>query len=109
MNIQELIEEVGSILFGAGKSLPKLTMVTQFEDKEKTKPTKYVSHWDNANRIRVVMHEDIMELIKADVNYNGLGYKEIETITPVTAEGVEGKEPYTRIIIITPRNIRASF
>lgn len=98
MNITQIKTAIGQ---------PVLTMVRQLELKanpnDKDVPTKWVSHWDNINRIRVSMHEDVFNQIKADPNFGGLAVKPPVVHTP------EGKQPYTMYVVITPKNIEATF
>ena len=97
MNITQIKSQIGA---DQGISVPVLQFVTQLtEDKQ---PTEWVSHWDNTNRIRVSMHQDVLGQIVKDTTFNGLALK-TETVTPV------GKEPYVRYIVITPLNIVATF
>lgn len=84
-----------------GKPLLSLDMSRQLDvDK---KPTQWYSYWDNDNRIRVVMHEDIFAKLKADKTaVTGLALKPVAIVVP------DGKPSYMRFVVITP-NIEASF
>lgn len=93
MNINEIKGKLG---------LQSLSMVRQM-DKATQAPQPWLSHWDNENRVRVTMHEDIFNLLKADKNTGGLAYK-----TEVVAK-TDTREEYTRIMVITPKNVEAEF
>lgn len=82
--------------------ITQLTMVRQFEE-DKSTPTPWLSHWDNDNRIRVTMHEDILKTLKENPKFPGLAYKK------EIVEATEQRAAYTRIVVITPRNIEATF
>lgn len=98
MNIQEIKQNISA---QTGKPFPKLDMARQLtEDKL---PTSWYSHWDNVNRVRVVMHEDIFNKLVENTSMEGLALKPMDTVTP------EGKPPYTRFVVITPTSIEASF
>lgn len=64
----------------------------------------WVSMWDNDSRLRITMHQDIMEILKKDRNFNGLAMKDMETVTPTDTT----KPTYRRFVIITPRDIALS-
>ncbi len=75
----------------AGLNQPVLKMARQLdENKEKT---KWLSHWDGENRIRVTMHEDIGNRIKANKELDTLEMKEEKVISRQT--GIQ----YTRYIV----------
>lgn len=80
-----------------------LLMVRQMDQIEPTKPTEWLSHWDNEERIRVTMHQDVMKTIKADPKRADLALK-----TEVVAAH-DGVADYVRYIVITPRSIEATF
>lgn len=81
--------------------VPVLNMVRQINQETK-EPTPWLTHWDNANRRRVVMHEEVFTKIVSDPTFNGLALK-FEMVTPEAAEGEEEKSPYSRHIVIIPK------
>lgn len=104
MNITQIKAAISAV---TGHPLPFLQFTTQL-DQDKN-PTPWVSHWDNINRIRVTMHEEVLKAIKDDLTFSGLAYK-IEQVQPEPdATTGEAKSPYTRIILITPKNIVGTF
>lgn len=99
MDIEQL---KAAIARDTGIAVPVLMMVRQL-DQNTEEPQPWLSHWDNANRLRITMHEDIFNQIKADKTKQGLAYKkELVTATPE-------RDAYTRIVVITPQNIEATF
>lgn len=84
-----------------------LNMVRQL-DKE-NKPSEWLQHWDNDTRIRIVMHQDVFEQIKANRDFEGLAVKPAIQVDAHTDE--KGKEvaAYTKYFVITPKNIEATF
>lgn len=98
MNIEQIKSAIAANM---GVSLPNLIMVRQFnEDKV---PQPWLSHWDNDHRIRVTMHEDVFNQIKADTSKAGLAFK--KEVVEATSE----RAAYTRFVVITPANIEATF
>lgn len=106
-------------------SLPTLEMVRQFNQvPDPNDPTKmldekapWLSHWDNTNRVRVTMHEDVLARLKADPNANGLALKSYKALDGkmLPYEIVESHvsnganiDRYIRYVVITPANIEAS-
>ena len=63
----------------------------------------WVSAWFDVQRVRVTMHREVFDQIKANKAFNGLAVKAPEVVRP------EGKQPYTRFVIITPTSILDSF
>lgn len=113
MNIQQIKQKMATIL---AFQVLSLDMSRQTEDapdgtidpvtqKPKQLPTEWYQHWDNDNRVRVVMHEDIFKALKADPTMEGLALKTMETVTPKDAT----KPSYRRIVVIKPTTIEASF
>jgi hypothetical protein len=92
MNIQAIKSALG---------LSALMLVRQI-NAETAEPTPWVSHWDNDRRVRVTMHEDVLNQIKQNPDRLDLAYK----TQPVTSEG---KQPYTRYVVIIPANVEATF
>lgn len=83
-----------------------LALVRQFDadptDATKKVSTPWVSHWDNDHRVRVTMHEDIMAALKANPIKADLALK-YELVSP------SDKAPYHRFVVITPKDIEATF
>jgi len=73
-----------------------LNMVQQL-DADKL-PTEWVSHWDNAKRLRIVMHQDLFALVLANPAMSTLAYK---------TEVVSDKN-YTRYVVINPKGLVGS-
>lgn len=73
-------------------------------------PEPWYSYWDNTNRLRVVMHEEIYQKLHEAkkrgrdelLAITGLAIKPVTIVTPVD------KPSYRRIVVITP-NIEDSF
>lgn len=82
-------------------SMVTLNMAQQLDEQDQ--PTEWISHWDNDNRIRVTMHEEVFATIKGNKSYDQLAYK----LTVV--EKKEEREAYTRVVVITPRHLLATF
>lgn len=99
MNIVQIKAEVAA---KTGFPCPNLQMVRQFEE-DGTTPTQWLSSWDNTNRIRVTMHEDVLNKVKAEPEFTGLALK--TEIVPATAD----RAAYTRMVVITPLHIEATF
>lgn len=91
MNLTQIKTKIGQ---------PVLTMVRQLDETTKEK-TQWLSHWDNDNRVRVTMHEEVFNQILQDKDFGGLAFK-----TEIVKS--EGKQPYTRYVVITPKNIEAT-
>jgi len=98
MNIQQIKEAIAANM---SIQLPNLVMVRQFNEQKEPQP--WLSHWDNDHRVRVTMHEDVFNQIKADPSKAGLAFK--KEVVPATQERAE----YTRFVVITPANIEATF
>lgn len=121
MNILEVKQTIAA---KSGKPLLSLDLGRQMIDdpsgdidpvttKVKQLPTEWYGYWDNDNRIRIVMHEQIFIMLKtAKANGNVLSVTGL-AIKPVQHEEAHvtnGKTiaAYDRYVIITP-NIEASF
>jgi hypothetical protein len=124
MNIQEIkaaINAENSI------NITSLDMVRQFKDilaiggelkedgttaqpGEKIKVKQpWLSHWDNANRIRITMHEEIFVKLMANKAMGGLAIK-FEQIAAEPAKGdQEARDAYKRYVVITPLHIEGTF
>jgi hypothetical protein len=99
MNIQQIKADIAA---KTKAPLTTLTMVRQL-DQTTEKPTEWLSHWDNDNRIRVTMHQDIFNEIKANPAKEGLAVKREDV--PAT----DSRAAYTRFVVITPKNIEGTF
>jgi len=84
MNISELKEQLG---------ISTLNLNTA-KDKD-DKPTDWMRHWDNDNRVAVSIHKDLVKEIKSG-NVTTLGLQEEER------EGSKGKYIAKRIVKYTP-------
>lgn len=98
MNIEQV---KAAIAASTGKPLPTLLMVRQTTEDGASTP--WVSHWDNENRIRVTMHEDVLKKIKADPAKVGYAFKRQDV--PANDE----RAGYTRFVVIEPTNVEATF
>lgn len=98
------ITEIKSLISAkTATTIGTLAMVRQFDDVAGVKtPSEWVSHWDNDSRIRVTMHEDIMAQLKANPTKSDLAVK-YELVSPAD------KAPYHRFVVITPKDVEATF
>lgn len=102
MNIQQVKEHISQ---KAGFTLVSLSLSRQMAEEstpDNPVPTEWLTHWDNENRVRVVMHQDVMEKIKSDLTFNSLAVKPMEIVEK------EGVKPYKKFVVITP-NIEVTF
>ncbi len=78
------------------------------DGKPTDKKTEWLSHWDDKNRIRISMHQDVMEAAKTK---NGqLAYKRQPVAAKLSADGkIIERAEYVRYVIITPLNVEAVF
>lgn len=97
MNITQLKADINA---KHGTKLTSLNMVRQFDETGKLKQP-WLSHWDNDNRVRITMHEDVLKQVQENPSMEGLAAK-VE-IVPETPE----RASYTRLVVITPKNIEA--
>lgn len=98
MNIIDLKQTIANKL---GISLPTLQLVRQKNQEDEPQP--WVSHWDNDKRVRIVMHDDVLDKIKTEPAFAGLAVKYEDV--PAT----DARAAYKRAIIITPNDIVATF
>lgn len=98
MNISQIKQELNA---KTGVNFPSLSMVRQFDEEGVKQP--WLSHWDNDNRVRVVMHEEVFDAIKADASKSDLALKK------EVVEATETRPAYTRFVVITPKNIEGTF
>jgi hypothetical protein len=80
-----------------------LALVRQFSNDDAKTPQPWVSHWDNDKRVRVTMHDDVLAKLKTDATFAGLAVKKED----VPAKGE--RAAYVRFVVITPKNIEATF
>lgn len=100
MTISEVKAFVGA---KTNATIGTLSLVRQFDEVDGVKTaSQWVSHWDNDHRIRVTMHEDIMNALKANPAKADLACK-YELVQP------SDKAAYHRFVVITPRDIEATF
>ena len=89
-------------------NIPSLMWVRQTSEVTDpiTKETKvvdepWVSVWDNPSRTRISMHQDILDKIKENPNFDGLTFKK----EVVAAHG--DIAAYTRYVVIVPTKVVA--
>lgn len=99
MNIQDIKVAIAA---NAGITITKLDLSTQLDEQKQ--PTEWVAYWDNDKRVRITMHQEVMEQIKADPKMEGLAFKK-EVMVPADAN----KASYIQYVVITPKSIVASF
>ncbi len=105
MNIQEIKAAISA---KCNTTIGTLAMVRQFDESTDAAGTvtkvasPWVSHWDNDARIRVTMHEDIMASLKTNPLKSDLAFK-YEHVKPAD------KAPYHRFVVITPKDVEATF
>jgi len=74
--------------------IPALELNTA-KDKE-DKPTDWMRHWDNDNRVAVSIHKELVAEIKANSNISSLGLQSEDR------EGTKGPYKAYRIVKYTP-------
>ena len=99
MNINEIKTLIGQ---QAGFTIGTLDIHEQKDTAGVVDPN-WVSAWFDTQRVRVTMHREVFDKIRADRAFNGLAVKSPEVVKP------EGKLPYTRFVVITPTTILESF
>jgi hypothetical protein len=85
MTLAQIKEQIG---------IPQLELNTA-EDKD-SKPTDWMRHWDNDNRVAVSIHKELVEELKADANISSLG------LQSETRNGEQGDYKAYRIVRFTP-------
>jgi len=63
---------------------------------EAGEPTDWMKHWDNSNRVAILVHKDTLARIKADPKISSLG------INVQKKEGKQGEYTAKTICIYTP-------
>lgn len=66
---------------------------------EKGESTMWMKHWDNDNRVAILIHKDTLAKIKADPAINSLG------INVQTKQGAKGEYTAKTICIYTPAEV----
>ena len=87
-NLAEIKRELGV------ETINLNTVVTESGEK-----TTWLKHWDNTNRVAILVHKDTLALITADNSLNTLG---VNTQTKV---GAQGEYVAKTIVIYTPAEI----
>lgn len=86
---------------------PKSTIKVSFDPKNPDQKwevkSPWLSHWENTKRIRVVLHEEVMTIIKSDPSIASLAVKKVEETSKASGQ------KYLRYTIITPTNIELSW
>lgn len=103
MTMQDIKSEVAR-LTGIPQTLPWM-MIRQTDLQDQ--PNEWVTHWDNDNRIRVSMHQDVLGFLKTDSNTAELAYYKQDVPVGKHADGTERK-PYVRFIVFRPK-VEATF
>lgn len=85
-----------------------LIFVRQMEQDNKDVPTPWVAHWDDATRTRIVMHENVLATAKADPTAPVFLLKK-DTVAAHKGKTGEDVKEYTMYVVVTPRNIEATF
>lgn len=85
-----------------------LVFVRQFEQDSTGVPTPWVAHWDDTTRTRIVMHENVLALAKADPTAPKFLLKRDVKAAHKSPTGEDIAE-YTMYVVVTPRNIEATF
>lgn len=85
-----------------------LVFVRQMEQDNKEVPTPWVAHWDDTTRTRIVMHENVLQIAKADPTAPKFLLKKEVKLAHKSATGDDVKE-YTMYVVVTPMNIEATF
>lgn len=74
-------------------------------DKETSKPTAWLRYWNNERRLAVVLHEDVVNTIKANPQMDKLAYKYQQRATKT---GDAAGTQYDEYIIINAKSIETS-
>jgi hypothetical protein len=98
MNIQALKQQIAT---KAGIQLPTLMLSRQKNEEGEEQP--WLSHWDNDKRVRITMHDDVANKVKAEPAFDGLAFK--EELVAATPE----RATYTRFVVITPTSVVMTF
>jgi len=87
-NLAEIKRELGVEVINLN------TVVTESGDK-----TPWLKHWDNANRVAILVHKDTLALITADKSISTLG------LNTQTKQGAQGDYVAKTIVIYNPAEI----
>lgn len=113
MNLASIKADINRI---TGASILSLDMVRQYS--ERTNPTTnvverikepWLSHWDNVNRVRVTMPEEIFSMLKQNAAIEGLAYKYEQIASKPATATTAATAAYHRFVIITPKDIEGTF
>lgn len=88
MTLAQIKEKVGIVAL-------ELNTATDADNK----PTDWMRHWDNDNRVAVSIHKELVEELRGDANISSLG------LQTETREGEQGKYTAHRIVKYTPAEI----
>lgn len=97
MNIQHIKLAIAK---KAGIDLPTLALVRQMEEDNIT-PTPWLSHWDNDNRVRIVMHEAVAKAITPTLDTIAFKYELVEA--------TQTRAAYSRYVVIIPTSVEMTF
>lgn len=87
-NLSEIKRELGVEVINLN------TVVTESGEK-----TPWLKHWDNSNRVAILVHKDTLALITADNSLSTLG------LNTQTKQGAQGEYIAKTIVIYTPAEI----
>lgn len=87
-NLSEIKRELGVEVINLN------TVVTESGEK-----TLWLKHWDNSNRVAILVHKDTLALITADNSISTLG------LNTQTKQGAQGEYIAKTIVIYTPAEI----
>lgn len=93
MNISQIKAEISAIV-----NHPIVNLQMCVQEDTLGSPTEWLAHWDNNNRVKIVMHKEVFEKA-SDPSFNGLALKQ-KLVTPAN-----NKEPYHKFVVVTPKNI----
>lgn len=99
MHIEEIKQQVS---VKTGSDIKTLMLVRQKEEATGN-DTPWVAHWDNDNRVRISMHDDVLAKLQENKERKDLAYK----LEEVVAEG--DRKAYTRVVVITPNDVVATY
>jgi hypothetical protein len=87
-NLAEIKRELGV------ETINLNTVITESGEK-----TPWLKHWDNSNRVAILVHKDTLALITANNSLNTLG------VNTQTKMGAQGEYVAKTIVIYTPAEI----
>lgn len=88
-------------------NIPELLFIRQMDETDPNNPvpSEWVSHWDDNKRVRVAMHNDVLNVIKNDPTVATLAVKKQVVVAHKSATSDEMVAEYTRFVVIIPANI----